>query len=315
VTSRKERSKTELITSAVFLLILLGVGYFTGIFDFKPILLLMLFATGFFFIFVIPAIAIERWRNSRLRRKTKIEVDEEKLTLHFRKEIKYFGWTQILTAQKRIDGKEDDFIEFVTAEQIIKLSPFWFDLAEVWLKIEPYLSVEALLGRNYKELPFYQVILKEEKQLLKETFSPLSVGYCWSLKVGFVVFGLVLIGSGFWGLTASSLLVVKLVSSFIVLWGLWLITFSITAQLTMTSDKLETKKLWWHKQMRWSEIQKIEFDHNFGRVIFKSRDRKISFTSPQNWFGKDKEKMIQMLNVQVEHLGINYSHSYPKNAL
>lgn len=294
--------------------IFLGVGYFTGL-DFKHFLSLIVFFTGFIFIFVVPAIAIKQWQYSRLRQKTKIEVDEEKLTLHLGKETKYFDWSQILTVRKRIDGKEDDFIEFVAGEQIIVLSPFWFNLAEVWSRIEPYLSEEALLGRNYKELPFYQSILKEQEQLLKEIFTPLSTGYCWSLKVGFVVFGIVVIGLGFWGLTTSSLLAVKLVGSFIVLWGLWLATFSITAQLTMTSDKLETKKLWWHKQMRWSEIQMIEFDHNFGRVIFKAKDKKISFTSPQNWSGEDKKKMIEMLNVQVEHLGINYSHSYPKNAL
>ena len=307
--SRKEKSNIELITIAVGSLIVLGACYITdrpGFYQFLSRIPMMLI---WMFICTAPLLAIQRWRYYRLRRKTKIEVTPENLILQLGNEITQVRWSEILTARKQIEGQADDFIELVTTELIIPVEPAWFNLAAVWPMLAAHLSAEALQGRDYKELPFYQRIVAEQQRWLNEQLTPVSVGYSWQCKAGFVVFGLVVITFSLWGLTDASSWQAILVTSLLAIWGAWLTTFSLTARLTMTSETLTSQKLWWHKQMSWHEIEKIEIDHNLNRITFKGKNKSLHFISPPNWSGPDKDTVIQIFNLQIEYLAITYCYS------
>lgn len=244
------------------------------------------------------------------KHKAEITLTEETISAKLEKSSFQTFWHEILMAHRVKQRDAIDFVELATANDVFRIDLRLFDGNQIWNHIQAKVPAEALQKEAYKRLPSYQKWVEEGERLVKDTTIHLQASYSWRLKM---IMFLVFIIFAFIGIFGIFILnntelwpSTWLCFGPLIVFGLWCFLETMFTSLEMSSEKIKAINLWRRKTINWAEVQYIKYDRRKQRLLFCGQNNCVGVIKPQQWDGKDKEKMLRMLDAQVEHLGIEF---------
>lgn len=233
---------------------------------------------------------------------TYLEINQDTLSgLANRHRIHLF-WQDVLVVQQTGTLKQG-FIHLITPQTRITIPLQLFDGDKLWQVVKSCVPGSALETDAYKKLPAYQEYQQEKARIIHTLTEPLRAGYNWGIKVmawGCLIFSVWVMRELFKEVSFSSIL--WLPGAFFVASSFCIYHFS--KYVEMSSSAIAVVSWLGRKEMKWSEIQRVKCRYGAGRItelIFFNDDKKeLKVTGPVNWYGTNKIKMVDFLEVQIE---------------
>lgn len=229
---------------------------------------------------------------------TYLEINQDTLSGLVNHHKIHLFWQDVLVVQQTGTLKQG-FIHLITAQTKFTIPLQLFNGDQLWQLVKSCVPGSALEADAYKELPTYQAYQQEKTRIIHTLAEPLRASYHWSIKVmawGCLVFSAWVMWSLFKEGGISSIM--WLPGIFFVAGGFAIYHFS--QYVEMSSNAIGVVSWLGRKEMKWSEIQGIKLKGMTELIFLNGDKQKLRVTGPVNWFGGNKEKMIDFLEAQID---------------
>lgn len=235
-----------------------------------------------------PALGIEFYELW----KTRLTIDSEKITGWTKYNKTHLRWSEVIIAERH-----KQVVLLTTAEAIHSISLAELDGNKVWQAIQTLARPQALSPDAYKNHPQYEHEVARFKQLLANETLVIILKHGLVKRIFVSTFTLAVAGV-IVVLVATATEIRQWTGA--ALYGFILMiaaadTIRINTYIKATPHTLHLQRLWYHKSIAWSDVQKVQYNSSSKVWKIYDHEKRITFAVPP---AKNKQLFMDLLHAQ-----------------
>jgi hypothetical protein len=244
--------------------------------------------------------------------RTWVRVDDAVLSFRQGRHIHVVPWAEVLAAAMVQDAQRRWILVLGTATGECQVRLQHLDRDAIWRLVQERMPPAALPEDAFMQLPWYRQGVAQREQLLAEAVFPLRVSGIPPWLKGALVFGTLLF---LWFaflmlLPGLGLAAIACTAPFISLAAACALPLLLSGSVELDAAALTRRTLWGQYAMRWEDVRWVEQDREGYSLVFHGGGKQLSLTGPAMWWGKDKARLLEVLNAQIQQRGLEVCHSW-----